>query len=73
MAAIGSGLGSAGFIVIADDTDPVSVAAGAVALPRDRVVWPVHAVQAGRSRDRPPAREARAEGEGTPEDLVTIR
>ena len=28
MSAIGSGLGSAGFIVIADDTDPVSVAAG---------------------------------------------
>lgn len=29
MEAIGSGLGSAGFIVIADDTDPVGVAAGA--------------------------------------------
>ena len=29
MAAIGSGLGSAGFVVIADDTEPISVAAGA--------------------------------------------
>ena len=28
MAAVGSGLGSAGFIVLADDVDPVSVAAG---------------------------------------------
>ena len=43
MAAIGSGLGSAGFIVLDDTDDLVAAAAGVSPLPRHRVVRPVHA------------------------------
>ena len=43
--------------MIGDNTDPVGVAAGAVALPRNRVVRPMHALQTGWRRDRPTACE----------------
>ena len=53
----GSGLGAAGFIVLDDRDDLVAVAHGIVALPRGRVVRPVHAVQARRPRARRPPRQ----------------
>ena len=46
-----------GFIVIDDRDDVVAVAHGRRALPRRRVVRPVHAVQARRPRDGRPARQ----------------
>ena len=67
MAAVGSGLGAGGFIVLDDDDDLVAVAAGRRPLPRRRVVRAVHAVQAGRAGDRRPAGRA-LRGERPTED-----
>jgi NADH-quinone oxidoreductase subunit F len=72
MAAVGSGLGSAGFIVIADDTDPCSVAAGAsrfLAIESCGQCTPCK--QDGLEIAR--LLEGAVQGSGTPEDLDTIR
>jgi NADH-quinone oxidoreductase subunit F len=72
MSAIGSGLGSAGFIVIADDTHPVAVAAGAsrfLAIESCGQCTPCKQDGAEIAR----LFESAAKGEGPPEDLATIK
>jgi NADH:ubiquinone oxidoreductase subunit F (NADH-binding) len=72
MKAIGSGLGSAGYIVIADGTDVVSVAAGAsrfLAVESCGQCTPCKQDGAEISRLLANA----ANGEGTPDDLATIK
>ena len=72
MAAIGSGLGSAGFLVIGDDTDVVAVAAAAshfLAIESCGQCTPCKADGAEIARLLGDA----AGGEGTPEALVTIQ
>jgi NADH-quinone oxidoreductase subunit F len=71
MSAIGSGLGSAGFIVIADDTDAVAVAAGAsrfLAVESCGQCTPCK--QDGLEIAR--LLEAAVEGTAAPEDLITV-
>ncbi len=71
MAAVGSGLGSAGYIVIADDTEAISVAAGArrfLAIESCGQCTPCK--QDGLEIAR--LLEAATHGQATPEDLVTI-
>ncbi len=71
MAEIGSGLGSAGFIVMGDDTDPVSVAAGASRfLAIESCGQCTHCKQDGLEIARLLAQAAR--GESEPDDLVTV-
>ena len=72
MAAIGSGLGSAGFIVIADDTDVVGVAAG---VSRFLAIESCGQCTPCKQDGLEIARlfEGAAQGEGTVDDLVTIR
>ena len=72
MAAIGSGLGSAGFMVVADDTAPISVVAGAsrfLAVESCGQCTPCK--QDGAEIAELLAGAAR--GEAAPEDLDTIR
>jgi NADH:ubiquinone oxidoreductase subunit F (NADH-binding) len=72
MAAIGSGLGSAGYIVVADNTDPVGLAAGVsrfLAIESCGQCTPCK--QDGLEIAR--LLEAASGGEGTPEGLATIR
>jgi NADH:ubiquinone oxidoreductase subunit F (NADH-binding) len=72
MAAVGSGLGSAGFIVIADETNAISLAAGAsrfLAIESCGQCTPCK--QDGLEIAR--LLEGAAEGTGTPDDLATIR
>ncbi|HEX3089656.1 MAG TPA: NADH-ubiquinone oxidoreductase-F iron-sulfur binding region domain-containing protein [Ilumatobacteraceae bacterium] len=71
MAAVGSGLGSAGYIVIADDTEAISVAAGAsrfLAIESCGQCTPCK--QDGLEIAR--LLEAATHGQAAPEDLVTI-
>ncbi len=72
MSAIGSGLGSAGFIVLADNTDPVSIAAGVsrfLAIESCGQCTPCK--QDGEEIARLLA--VAAAGEATPDDLATIK
>ena len=72
MAAVGTGLGSAGFIVIADDTDPVGVAAGVsrfLAIESCGQCTPCKQDGAEIAR----LFEGAANGEGAPENLVAIK
>ncbi len=72
MKAIGSGVGSAGYIVIGDNTDPVGVAAGAARfLAIESCGQCTPCKQDGAEIARLLANGA--DGEGTPEDLVAIR
>ena len=72
MAAAGSGLGSAGFVVIAEQTAAVSVAAGAARfLAIESCGQCTPCKQDGLEIAR--LLEGAAEGRGTPEDLITVR
>ncbi|HEY0520152.1 MAG TPA: NADH-ubiquinone oxidoreductase-F iron-sulfur binding region domain-containing protein, partial [Ilumatobacteraceae bacterium] len=72
MASIGSGLGSAGFIVVADNTDPVGLAAG---VSRFLAVESCGQCTPCKQDGGEIARllECAARGEATPDDLVTVR
>ena len=70
--AIGSGIGSAGYIVIGDNTDPVSVAAGAARfLAIESCGQCTSCKQDGLEIARLLANAAA--GDGTPQDLVSVR
>jgi NADH-quinone oxidoreductase subunit F len=72
MASIGSGLGSAGFVVFADDTDVVGLAAGVsrfLAIESCGQCTPCKQDGAEIAR----LLDGAARGEGAPEDLITIR
>ena len=64
-AALGTGLGSASFIVVDSDDRPGRRGGRRVAVPRHRIVRTVHPVQAGRARDqRHPRRAVRGHRRG---------
>ena len=73
LAAIGSGLGSAGFIVLDDSDDLVARRGRRLALLGRRVVWPVHALQARWLAHRRAAWSSWPGRDATSVDLAALR